>query len=108
MSSSSVSTSGSLTVSADIKNTGSVAGDDVAQLYIHESDTSVLQPVRRLEGFQRVTLTPGQTHTVAFTLGPRNLGFYNDQGQFAVEPGPFDVWVGDSSDGGLHQTFQVQ
>ncbi|HUA50070.1 MAG TPA: beta-glucosidase BglX, partial [Solirubrobacteraceae bacterium] len=57
-------------VTADIKNTGSVAGADVAQLYIHEDGTSILQPVRKLEGFQRVTLAPGQTRTVTFTLGP--------------------------------------
>jgi beta-glucosidase len=108
LSASSISASGSLTVHADITNTGSVAGDDVAQLYIHESDTSILQPVRKLEGFQRVTLTPGQTRTVTFTLDSSNLGFYNGQSQFVVEPGPFDLWVGDSSVGGLHSTFTVQ
>jgi beta-glucosidase len=63
--------------------------------------------VRRLEGFQRVTLAPGQTQTVTFTLGGPNLGFYNEQGQFAVEPGPVDVWVGDSSVGGLPSTFEI-
>ena len=107
LSASSIPTTGSLTVSADITNTGPVAGDDVVQLYIHESDTSILQPVRRLEGFQRVTLAPGQTQTVTFTLGGPNLGFYNEQGQFAVEPGPVDVWVGDSSVGGLPSTFEI-
>jgi beta-glucosidase len=108
LSSSSVSASGPLTVSAQITNTGSAAGDDVAQLYLHESDTSILQPVRKLEGFQRVTLNPGQSQTVTFTLSRQNLGFYNDQGQFTTEPGTFDVWVGDSSVGGLHSTFSVQ
>jgi beta-glucosidase len=108
LSATSIPTSGSLTVSADITNTGSVTGDDVVQLYVHESDTSILQPVRRLEGFQRVTLAPGQTQTVTFTLSSPNLGFYNEQGQFAVEPGPFDVWVGDSSVDGLHSTFEIQ
>jgi beta-glucosidase len=98
---------GSITVSGTLTNTGSTAGDDVAQVYVHESDTSILQPVRRLEGFKRVTLGPGQSRAVSFTLGPQQLGFYNDQGQFAVEPGPFDVWLGDSSVGGLHSTFTV-
>jgi beta-glucosidase len=107
LSASSISAGGSLTVSANITNTGSVAGADVAQLYIHENYTSILQPVRRLEGFTRVTLAPGQTQTATFRLGTQNLGFYNDQGQFVVEPGPFDVWVGDSSVGGLHSTFTV-
>ena len=102
VSSGSIPASGTVTVTADITNTGTTTGDDVAQLYVHESGTSILQPVRRLEGFQRVTLKPGQAQTVTFKLGPANLGFYNNQGQFAVEPGPFDVYVGDSSVGGLH------
>jgi beta-glucosidase len=108
LSSGSIPANGTLTVTADITNTGTKAGDDVAQLYVHESGTSILQPVRRLEGFQRVTLKPGQAQTVTFKLGPANLGFYNNQGQFAVEPGAFDVYVGDSSVGGLHGQFTVR
>ena len=107
VSSGSIPASGTVTVTADVTNTGTTTGDDVAQLYVHESGTSILQPVRRLEGFQRVTLNRGQTQTVTFKLGPANLGFYNNEGQFAVEPGPFDVYVGDSSVGGLHGQFTV-
>jgi beta-glucosidase len=107
LSSSSVSGNRPLTVSAQIQNTGSVAGDDVVQLYLHENYTSILQPVRKLEGFKRVTLAPGETKTVTFTLGRQNFGFYNEQGQFVVEPGPFDVWVGDSSVGGMQAKFNV-
>ncbi|HEX6448312.1 MAG TPA: glycoside hydrolase family 3 C-terminal domain-containing protein, partial [Trebonia sp.] len=103
----SVSASGTVTVSADITNTGSVAGDDVAQLYIHEDGTSILQPVRRLDGFQRVTLQPGQTKTVTFTLGKDQIGFYNNSGQFEVDPGTVDVYVGDSSTGGVQSQFTV-
>ena len=108
LSASSISTRGTLTVTADLTNSGTRTGDDVAQLYIHESGTSILQPVRRLQGFQRVTLAPGQTQTVTFRLGPANLGFYNNQGQFAVEAGGVDVWVGDSSAGGLHDQFTLR
>jgi beta-glucosidase len=108
LSAGSVSRSGSLTVKADLTNTGSVAGDDVAQLYIHQDGTSILQPVRRLDGFQRVTLAAGQTKTVTFTLGPSNIGFYNNQGQFEVDPGPVSVYVGDSSTGGLTGQFTVR
>jgi beta-glucosidase len=108
VSSTSVSRSGKITVTADLTNTGSVAGDDVAQLYIHQDGTSILQPVRRLDGFQRVTLNPGQAKTVTFTLGPAEIGFYtNTPGQFVVEPGPVDVYVGDNSSGGLHAQFTV-
>ena len=55
-----------------------------------------------------MTLDPGQSQTVTFTLGRRSFGFYNDQGQFVVEPGLFDLWVGDSSDNGDHATFTLQ
>ena len=104
----SVSRSGTVTVSADLANTGSVAGDDVAQLYIHQDGTSILQPVRRLDGFQRVTLAPGQTKTVTFTVGRDQVGFYNNSGQFEVDPGTVSVYVGDNSTGGLHGQFTVQ
>ena len=103
------SRSGTFKVSATVTNTGSVAGDDVAQLYLHEDDTSILQPVEKLEGFRRVSLPAGQSQTVTFTLGPQNLGYYNNNGQFVVEPGTFDLWVGDSStaDTGTPKTFTV-
>jgi beta-glucosidase len=110
---STVSSTGTFHVTADVTNSGSVAGTDVVQLYLHESDTSLLQPVKKLEGFQRVALAAGQTKTVTFTLGPQNLGYYNNQGKFVVQPGPFDLWVGDSSVGvgldspGLHTTFTL-
>jgi beta-glucosidase len=94
---SSVSRNGTMKVTATVTNTGSVAGTDVAQLYVHESDTSILQPVEKLEGFQRVSLDPGKSQTVTFKLGPQNLGYYNNNGQFVLEPRTFDVWVGDSS-----------
>jgi beta-glucosidase len=97
LSSTSVGPNGPLTVTTNITNTGSVAGADVVQLYLHENYTSILQPVEKLEGFQRVSLSPGQTKTVTFTLGRQNFGFYNEQGQFVVEPGPFNLWVSDSS-----------
>jgi beta-glucosidase len=102
------SRNGTFQVSTVIKNTGTVAGDDVVQLYLHEDDTSILQPVRKLEGFQRVTLAPGESKTVTFTLGKQNLGFYNNNGQFVVEPGPFTVWVGDSSATQNSTTFTLR
>jgi beta-glucosidase len=104
----SIGTSGRLTVTASITNTGSRAGADVVQLYIRDKVASILQPVRRLDGFSRVSLAPGQSKTVTFTLGPANLGFYNNQGRFMVQPGGFDLWVGDSSAGGLHSQFSVK
>jgi beta-glucosidase len=108
LSAGSIPASGTMTVSANITNTGSAAGDDVTQLYIHEDGTSILQPVRRLDGFQRVTLKPGQTKTVTFTLGRDQIGFYNSSGQFEVDPGTVDVYVGDNSVGGLQGQFAVR
>ncbi len=103
-----VSRQGTLQVSTTVTNTGSRAGDEVAQLYLHESDTPLLQPVKKLEGFARVALDPGQSRTVTFTLNASNLGYYDNSGRFVVSPGPFDVYVGDSSMGGQHATFTLQ
>jgi beta-glucosidase len=108
VSASAVSAAGPVRISADITNTGSVTGDDVAQLYIHQDGTTILQPVRRLAGFQRVTLAPGQTKTVTFTLGHDQIGFYNNLGQLEVDPGTVDVYVADSSAGGLQTQFTVR
>jgi beta-glucosidase len=107
LSASSIGRAGTVTATANITNTGTRPGDDVVQLYIHDQVASILQPVRRLDGFRRVTLMPGQTQAVTFKLGPASLGFYNNQGQFRVEPGGFDVYVGDSSVGGLHASLTV-
>jgi beta-glucosidase len=107
LSSSTVSPGGQLKVTVPVTNSGSTAGADVVQLYLHQDFTSILQPVRKLEGFQRVMLDPGQTKTVTFTLSRPNFGFYNDQGQFVIEPGQFHLWVGDSSTGGNQTTFTV-
>jgi beta-glucosidase len=103
------SRNGTFKVRATITNTGSVAGDDVVQLYLHEDDTSILQPVEKLEGFRRVSLADGQSQQVTFTLGPQTLNFYNNNGQFVVEPGPFKLWVSDSSAvGGTPTTFTLR
>jgi beta-glucosidase len=107
LSSRSVPRGGPVTVSATLTNTGSVTGDDTVQLYIREKYTSILQPVRKLEGFERITLKPGQSRAVHFTLGPSNLGFYNNDGRYVLQGGPFDVWVSDSSWGGLHESFTM-
>jgi beta-glucosidase len=99
---------GTVTVRADLTNTGQTSGTDVAQLYIHNRNARILRPIRQLEGFDRVSLTPGQTRTVTFTLNKDNLGYYDSNGQFVLDPGAFDVFVGDSSTGGLQGQFSVQ
>jgi beta-glucosidase len=103
----SVSKDGGVTASVDVANTGAVKGDDVVQLYIHDPVASISQPVRRLRGFQRVTLAPGEKQTVSFTLDKSDFGFYDNRGKFLVEPGDIDVFAGDSSKADLTQSFTV-
>jgi beta-glucosidase len=98
---------GTVTVRASITNSGKTTGTDVAQLYIHDKVASIVQPVRKLAGFTRVTLRPGQTRTVTFHLNRSQLGYYDNNAHFVVEPGGFDVYVGDSSQGGLHGELTV-
>ena len=88
---------GSVTVSAEVTNTGSRAGDEVAQLYINDPVASISQPVRRLRGFERVTLEPGQTKTVRWALDRDDVGFYDNSSRFIVENGRINVFVGSSS-----------
>jgi beta-glucosidase len=108
LSTQSVSKNGKVTASVDVANTGARTGDEVVQLYIHDPVASVSQPVRRLRGFQRVTLAPGAKQTISFTLDKSDFGFYDNRGKFVVEPGQIDVYAGDSSNAGLQQSFTVR
>ena len=85
------------TVSVEVENVGARAGDEVVQLYIRDVAASVTRPVRELKGFQRVTLPPGTKRRLEFNLGPEQLGFYNREMRFVVEPGEFKVMVGNGS-----------
>jgi len=81
----------------DVTNTGTVHGDEVVQLYIRDVVSSVTRPVKELKGFQRISLAPGQTRTVAFDITPEQLAFYDIDMIFRVEPGEFRLMVGSSS-----------
>lgn len=107
LSKASVSPKGSVFASMKVTNTGDVAGDDVAQLYLHDPVASISQPVRRLRGFERVTLKPGESTTVKFTLDASDFGFYDNRGKFVVEPGAIQVYAGDDSTAKLTKTFEV-
>ncbi|HMG30262.1 MAG TPA: beta-glucosidase BglX [Jiangellaceae bacterium] len=108
LSSSTVSRNRSLEASVTVTNTGSRKGDEVVQLYLHDPVASISQPVRRLRGFERVTLDPGQTRTVTFTLDKSDFGFFDNRGKFVVEPGRIDVYAGTSSSADMTQSFTVQ
>jgi beta-glucosidase len=98
----------SLTVSVELTNTGKVAGDEVAQLYIHQKWGTDTRPMRQLKGFQRVTLQPGETKTVTFQLGPHELEYWStNAGKWIQDAAGFDIWVGADSQAALHTDFEV-
>ncbi|MFC9916451.1 glycoside hydrolase family 3 N-terminal domain-containing protein [Streptomyces sp. NPDC127197] len=86
-------------VSVTVRNTGDRDGDEVVQLYVHDPVASLVQPVRRLRGFQRVSLAAGQSTTVRFTLGAEDIGFWTNapEGEFVIEQGDIHVYVANSS-----------
>jgi beta-glucosidase len=97
-----------LAVSVDVTNTGSRAGDEVAQLYIHQRHGAASRPVRELKGFQRLALEPGETRTVRFALGPSELRYWNAATRdWVIDSATFDVWVGGDSTADLSTTFRV-
>ncbi len=81
----------------DVTNTGQRTGTEIVQVYIHDWVSSVTRPMKELKGFERVTLSPGETKTVRFTLSFDNLAFHNRDMQRVVEPGMFELMVGASS-----------
>jgi beta-glucosidase len=99
---------GKVTVTVEVENIGKRAGDEVVQLYIRDTAASVTRPVKELKGFQRVTLQSGERKQVEFQLGPDQLGFYNRNMRFVVEPGEFKVMVGPSSEDLIEATFQIE
>jgi len=94
---STIKVSESVKVFVDVKNSGSRAGDEVVQLYIRDVFSSVTRPVKELKGFKRINLKPGETKTVEFVLTPEHLAFTNINKEFVVEPGDFEIMVGNSS-----------
>ncbi|MBA2524493.1 MAG: glycoside hydrolase family 3 C-terminal domain-containing protein [Pyrinomonadaceae bacterium] len=98
---------GKLTVGVDVENVGKRAGDEVVQLYIRDVVASMTRPVKELKGFERVTLRPGEKKRIEFSLGPQELGLYNRQMRFVVEPGEFKVMIGPNSQDLIESTFQV-
>jgi beta-glucosidase len=88
---------GSTRVLADVTNTGEREGTEVVQLYIRDVFSSVTRPLKELKGFERVSLQPGETKTVAFDITPESLAFYGIDMKYAVEPGQFEIMIGNSS-----------
>ena len=107
VSAASVPSSGTVTVSVNVRNTGKVAGDEVVQLYLHELVTSVTEPTKALRGFQRVSLAPGASTQVQFTLGWNDFAIWDESLAHVVEPGTFQVMTGPDSVDLKTATFEV-
>jgi beta-glucosidase len=95
-------------IRANVTNTGDREGALVAQLYMRDLVASTTRPVRELKGFEKLSLKPGESRTVEFTLTPADMSFCREDMQFAQESGDFKVWVGNSSDAKLEGQFTVK
>jgi len=89
---------GQVTVSATVSNSGAVAGDEIAEFFIHQKVSSVTRPVKELRGFKRIHLAPGESRAVSFTVNRDTLAFHDIQMNFTDEPGDIDLMIGPSSD----------
>jgi beta-glucosidase len=94
-------------VAVEVENVGRRAGDEVVQLYIRDVAASMTRPVKELKGFQRITLQPGEKKRVLFVLTGEQLGFWNREMHFVVEPGEFKVMVGPNSEDLTEAKFEV-
>jgi beta-glucosidase len=93
-----IATDGSVTVSVDVENTGSRAGDEVVQLYTHAMKSRVIRPSKELRGFERISLQPGEKKEVSITVPASKLAYYDvSRHSFVVEPGTYEFMAGASS-----------
>jgi beta-glucosidase len=97
-----------LTASVTVTNTGRYEGKETVQLYIRDVVGSITRPVKELKGFQKITLKPGESKTVAFKIGIEDLKFYNSDLKFVAEPGAFQVMIGRSSSDVQVKDFVLQ
>jgi beta-glucosidase len=96
-------------VTVDLKNSGARLADEVAQLYIHQRSGTSARPIRELKGFQRVTLKPGETRNLHFTLRPEDLRYWSAAtGSWVQDEAQFDLWIGGSSAATLAGHFEVK
>lgn len=97
-----------LNVRVDVTNTGKVAGDEVAQVYIHQRYGSDSRPMKELKGFERVTLMPGETKTLEFGLGEKELTYWStSKGDYTQDETIIDIWVGGNLNAELHKEIEV-
>ncbi len=95
------------TISVVVENTGKLPGEEVVQLYIRDRVASLTRPVKELKGFEKISLSPGEEKRVSFRLTGKELGYYDNDGDFLVEAGEFDIMVGGSSEATLQGSFTL-
>lgn len=83
-------------VSASVKNTGDYDGKEIVQLYIHDRMASIMRPIRELKAFQKIFIKKGETAHIEFEIGSDELGFYTEYGEYIVEKGMFEVFIGEN------------
>jgi beta-glucosidase len=92
-----IKSNGSTKVKVGVTNSGKLAGDEIVQMYIRDKVSSVTRPVKELKGFKRISLKPGETKTVTLEIKSEQLAFHNIDMKYIVEPGEFEIMVGNSS-----------
>ena len=97
-----------LSVSADVTNSGKVAAEEVVQLYVRLRGTSVAEPIRALKGFQRVTLGPGETKKVVFSLTPESFAIWDSNNEHNVEASRVNIWVSPDSSRGESAELEIR
>ena len=108
LSSTTMTPGGNITASVTVTNTGAVEGTEVVQLYIRDMVGSIARPVQELKGFERISLKPGESRTVNFTVNADLLKFYNKDLNYVCEPGDFEVMVGPNSRDVQRKTFTLR
>jgi beta-glucosidase len=93
-------------IEADVKNTGAIAGDEVAELYLKQP-SGFQTPLRELAGFHRVHLAPGESTHLTFTLDPRSVGQVDAQGNRVILPGVYRLTLGGSQAGAVSGSFTI-
>jgi beta-glucosidase len=103
-----INADGKLNATVTITNTGKLAGQETAELYIRDMIGSVTRPLKELKGFQKVFLQPGESKTISFTIGTDDLKFYDINMKYTYEPGDFKLFIGTSSQDVKEADFKVE
>jgi beta-glucosidase len=104
----SLKANGKITASVNITNTGKRSGKETVQLYIRDMVGSITRPVKELKGFQQITLQPGESKKVSFTISVDDLKFFNSDLKYGYEPGDFKVFIGTNSEDVKEADFKAQ